>query len=62
MCDRDARALRLKARFQIIELIDRRREAEGDMGIGASIERRILDSELADLEEALAAAPAVRRQ
>jgi hypothetical protein len=34
-----------------MEIIDRRRETEFDMDIGASVERQILSRELAELEE-----------
>ena len=42
MHDIDENVLRLAARSRIIEIIHRRRAMEGDMGIGASIERQIL--------------------
>ncbi len=45
-------ALRLEGRKQILELIYRRRVAEGNDGIGAAVERRILTEELAYLEDA----------
>jgi hypothetical protein len=51
MSNTDAKVLRLAARKQIIAIIDRRREIEGDAGIGASIERQILSEELAEMEE-----------
>jgi hypothetical protein len=51
MSNTDANVLRLAARNQIMAMIDRRREIEGDMGIGASIERQILSQELAGMEE-----------
>jgi hypothetical protein len=50
MSDTDPIAYRLAARVRILDLIDRRREIEGDMGIAAAIERHILSRELADLE------------
>ena len=42
---------RLAARKEIMTIIDRRRESEGDLGIGASIERQILSRELGEMEE-----------
>ena len=44
-------AERLSLRKRIIDLIDQRREREGDAGIGGSIERCILADELALIEE-----------
>ena len=51
MLPTDTDVLRLAARKQIMEIIDRRRAMECDMGIGASIERQILAQELAELDE-----------
>ncbi|MGA2600637.1 MAG: hypothetical protein ABSH09_27030 [Bryobacteraceae bacterium] len=42
--------VRYYLRMRILELIDRRRAAECDSGIGASIERRILAEECEKLE------------
>jgi hypothetical protein len=42
---------RLECRKQILDLIDARRQREGDPGIGGSIERCILAQELAQTEQ-----------
>ena len=46
----DDTTLRLRARKQILDLIDRLRKEECDTGIGASIEACILTQEMASLE------------
>lgn len=51
MFDKDATTRRLTLRTHIMDIIDRRRETELDMGIGASVERQILSRELAELED-----------
>jgi hypothetical protein len=40
----------LRSGAKILEIIDRRRIEEGDPGIGAAIEKAVLDRCLADLE------------
>jgi len=44
-------SLRLEGRKQILDLINRRRVAEDNDGIGVALERRILTEELAYLED-----------
>ena len=41
--------VRLTLSVKLMRSIDARREAGGDQGIGASVERNILDQELAEL-------------
>lgn len=48
---------RLLEAFNTLETIDLRRQATGDPGIGTAIESSILERELSDLEQSLAAEP-----
>jgi len=41
---------RLSLRKEILDLIDERRSAENDEGIGGAIERRIISEEMASIE------------
>jgi hypothetical protein len=51
----DSLASRLAYCYTVLRLIDRRRAESGNVGIGAAIERRILDRELRELEHLAAA-------
>lgn len=48
---RDCLESRLAYCCTVLSLIDRRRAETGDEGIGAAVERRILDREIKELED-----------
>jgi hypothetical protein len=51
----DSLGSRLAYCYAVLRLIDRRRAESGNDGIGAAVERRILDRELRELENLVAA-------
>lgn len=51
----DSLGSRLAYGYTVLRLIDHRRAERGDDGIGAAVERRILDRELQELEHLAAA-------
>ena len=51
----DSLGSRLAYCYAVLRLIDRRRAESGNEGIGAAVERRILDRELRELENLVAA-------
>jgi len=47
--------LRLEQREAVLQILDQRRAKTGDPNLGWGMEKKILDLELADLENAMAA-------